>query len=86
MGRTRLKKGDEVYIIDIHPKDVYYSKKDLLMSKKCFIFAPPSDGWVRNKHMKGWLSLALNIEDEVYWFWGIQVEKHDPYFDHINEL
>lgn len=81
----KISKGDEVFITDIHPKDPHYGKKDLLLSKKCFILAPPSDKWVRNKHLKGWLSLALKVDDEELWFWAIKVEKHDPYFDNIKD-
>ena len=80
--QTKLLKGDEVIIIDVHPKDCHYSKKDLLMSKKRFIFAPPSKEWTRNKQMKEWLSLALKVDDEMLWFWGIKVEKD---IDNINE-
>ena len=82
---SKLFPGDEVLIIDIHPNDTHYKKKDLFISKKCFIFAPPSDKWLRNKHMKEWLSLALKIEGQIYWFWGIKVEKIDHYFDNIKD-
>ena len=80
-----LIKGDEVIISDIHPQDVHYSKKDLLMSKKCFIFAPPTKEWVRNKYMKEWQSLALKIDGEVWWFWGIKVEAYSPQIETTDE-
>ena len=76
--QTKLKRGDEVRIVDIHPGDPHYSKKDLLFSNKAFIFAPPNPKWIRNKHMKEWLSVALIINDEVYWFWGIKIETPEP--------
>jgi len=82
---TKLFKGDEVYITDIHPGDPHYNKKDLLISKKAFILAPQSKEWIRNRHMREWLSLALKIDDEIWWFWGIRVQKHDAYFDNIKE-
>ena len=83
---TKLNPGDEVIITEIHPNDTHYNKKDLLLNKKAFILAPPSKNWIRNKHMKEWLSLAVKIDDEVFWFWGVKVEKYDPYFDNIKDV
>lgn len=81
----QLNKGDEVFIRDIHPDDPHFKKRYLLIDKKAFILNPPSKRWIRNKHLKKWLSLSLQIDGEEWWFWAIQVEKHDPYFDNIVE-
>jgi hypothetical protein len=69
-----MTKGDEVIIVDIHPKDTHYKKKDLFINKKAIILAPPSVRWIRNRHMKEWLSLALKIDGEVFWFYGVKIE------------
>lgn len=73
--RLEYSRGDAVIITDIHPRDNYFSQKDLLMSKKAFILAAPNPKWLRNRHMKEWLSIALRIEEKDYWFYGVKIEK-----------
>lgn len=73
--KSEFSKGDAVIITDIHPRDGYFLQKDLLLSKKAFILAAPNPKWRRNKHMKGWLSIALNIDGEDRWFYGVKIEK-----------
>jgi len=73
--KNEFKAGGTVIITDIHPLDVHFSKKDLLVSKKAFILATPDPRWQRSYKMKDWFSLPLKIEDETYWFWAVKVEK-----------
>ena len=75
VSKNQFHAGDAVIITDIHPLDVHFAKKDLLVSKKAFILATPDPKWQRNKHMKEWLSLPLNVADETFWFCGVKVEK-----------
>ena len=82
--KPEFSKGDAVIIIDIHPRDDYFSQKDLLLSNKAFIFAPSNNKWIRNKHMREWLSMALTINNEIYWFWGIKIEV--PETEEENEI
>ena len=75
VSKNQFRAGDAVIITDIHPLDVHFAKKDLLVSKKAFILATPDPRWQRNKHMREWLSIPLKVDDETSWFWGVKVEK-----------
>jgi len=81
VSKNQFRAGDAVIITDIHPLDVHFAKKDLLVSKKAFILATPDPRWQRSHKMKDWYSLPLKIGEETYWFWAVKVEKEtDTYF------
>ena len=73
---NKIQPNETVTITDISELDHAFSKKDLLIQKKCFILPGQCFDWHRPRRLQEWLSFAGKMVDtgEVFWFYAVKVK------------